>query len=39
MSNILKPEISDYADIQDYFVALDEYFAAQDYVGMTVTAA
>lgn len=39
MSNLIKPQIEDFADINDYFVALDEYFEATLYSGLIVTAA
>jgi hypothetical protein len=39
MANLTKPAIEDFADINDYFVALDEYYEATLYVGLTVTAA
>lgn len=39
MANIIKPEVEDFADIEDYFVALDEYYEATLYSGLTVTAA
>lgn len=39
MANLTKPQIEDYADVEDYFVALDEYYEATLYSGLTVTAA
>lgn len=39
MANPTKPQIQDYADIEDYFAALDEYYEATLYAGLTVTAA
>jgi hypothetical protein len=39
MSNIIKPELADFADIEDYFAALDEYYEAALYSNLTVTAA
>jgi hypothetical protein len=39
MADMTKPQIQDFADINDYFVALDEYYAASIYADMTVTAA
>jgi hypothetical protein len=39
MSDIVKPNIEDFADINDYFVALDEYYEALLHSGLTVTAA
>lgn len=38
MANLTQPQIEDYADIQDYFAALDEYYEAILYSGLTVTA-
>lgn len=39
MANLTKPQIEDYADVEDYFAALDEYYEATLYSRPTVTAA
>lgn len=39
MANLTKPQIEDYADVQDYFVALDEYYAATLYADMILSVA
>lgn len=39
MADLVKPQAQDFADIEDYFAALDEYYEASLYVGLTVTAA
>lgn len=39
MSNLVQPQPEDFANVEDYFVALDEYYAATLYVGMILEAA
>lgn len=39
MANPTKPQSQDFADIEDYFAALDEYYEATLYVGLIVTVA
>lgn len=39
MSNIVKPKIEDYADVEDYFAALDAYYETTLYARPVVLAA
>jgi len=39
VSNIVKPQPQDFANVEDYFAALDEYYEATLYADMIVTAA
>lgn len=39
MASLIKPEIEDYADVEDYFAALDAYYETTLYARPVVLAA